>query len=114
MGERRCGADNLELAERGEGVCAALCIGKNMRVPQIPGYDASLGPLGATVPMLSLLVREEWHTANSDPCPPALSFGAQFAVSLFFAVFPNAAAGDLPFCNSPLILAHTVRPAGPP
>ena len=37
-----------------------------------------------------------------------ISFSAHSAGSLFFAVFPNAAAGDLPFCNSPLlILTHT-------
>ena len=81
-----------------------------MRVPQIPGYDASLG---ASVPMLSLLVREELAYCQFRSLPflrPSLSSGAQFAVSLFFAVFPNAAAGDLPFCNSPLILTHTVLP----
>ena len=67
--------------------------------------------------MLSLLLGEEKNIANSFLCLYSLrccSFSAHFAVSLFFAVFPNAAAGDLPFCNSPLILAHTVRPAGTP
>ena len=37
-----------------------------------------------------------------------ISLSAHSVGSLFFAVFPNAAAGDLPFCNSPpLILTHT-------
>ena len=37
-----------------------------------------------------------------------ISLSAHSAGSLFFAVFTNAAAGDLPFCNSPpLILTHT-------